>query len=325
MKAMIYRHYGDATQFELVEKDMPIPKEDEVLIRVIATSINDWDHQLLTGALLNRLMGGWFRPKKKVLGSDIAGIVVDVGKKVTQFEPNDNILADISGFWGGFAEFVCIKESLLTKKPETMSFEEASAIPQAGLLAFQSIEKNISPGMKILINGAGGGAGSFAIQLAKLQACTVTAVDRSSKLDFMRSLGADKVVDFTKTDYTDLDDKFDVIIDFAAHLSPKSAKKVLKPNGRYFIVGGTNKNILSAGLHSLLPKKENHPRVSIFAHHPNRGLQQLIDLVTSESIGVNIDKVFSLCHLADAFEYFSTGHAQGKIVIKVSDIKNEPS
>ena len=204
MKAIVYHKYGTPDALELTEVDKPIPKDDEVLIKVHAVSINDWDSGLLNGDFINRMLNGLRKPKRKILGSDIAGRIDSIGKNITQFKPGDEVYGDLSGRWGGFAEYVCAQEKTLALKPSTMSFEEAAAIPQAAMLAVQGLidKGKIKQGQKLLINGAGGGVGTFGIQIAKLYGVEATGVDSTSKLDMLRSMGFDHVIDYTKEDFT---------------------------------------------------------------------------------------------------------------------------
>ena len=199
MKAIVYTKYGSPDVLQLKEVEKPAPKDDEVLIKVHAASINSWDWDMLTGRPLEyRLSSGILKPTKtKILGCDIAGRIEAVGRNIKQFHPGDDVFGDLcKGFWGGFAEYVCARESELTLKPAGMTFEEAAATPQAGLLALQGLcdKREIRPGQRILINGAGGGVGTFAIQMAKSFGAQVTGVDSTGKLDMMSSLGADHVI-----------------------------------------------------------------------------------------------------------------------------------
>jgi len=204
MKAIVYTKYGSPEVLQLKEVNKPTPKDDEVLIKVYAVSINDWDFGLLQGDFINRLLNGLRKPKRQILGSDIAGRIEAVGKNVSKFKTGDEVYGDLSGRWGGFAEYVCASEKMLALKPGSMSFEEASAIPQAALLAVQGLidKGKIHAGQKVLINGAGGGVGTFGIQIAKLYGVEVTGVDSTNKLQMLRSIGFDHVIDYTKEDFT---------------------------------------------------------------------------------------------------------------------------
>jgi NADPH:quinone reductase-like Zn-dependent oxidoreductase len=223
MKAIVYEKYGTPDVLELREVDTPTPKDDEVLIRVHAVSINDWDWGLLEGTpLMYRLLSGLFRPRKKILGSDVAGRIEAVGKDVVRFKPGDEVFGDLSGRWGGFAEYVCAPETALALKPLSMTFPEAAAIPQAAMLAVQRQRAGggNQPRQKLLINGAGGGEGTFAVQIAKLYGVEATGVDSSAKLDLLRSMGFDRVIDYTQTDFTRDGTRYDLILDVKTNRSP---------------------------------------------------------------------------------------------------------
>lgn len=205
MKAIIYTEYGGPEFLRLAEVPKPVPLENEVLIKVHAVSVNDWDFALLQPDMFNRLMSGFFKPKRQIIGSDIAGRIEAVGGKVTKFNPGDEVYGDLSGRWGGFAEYVCAPEQALVLKPASMTFEEAAAIPQAAMLATQGLmdKGNLQPGQKLLINGAGGGVGTFGIQIAQsLGVNDITVVDKEAKLALLKSLGATQCIDYTKEDFT---------------------------------------------------------------------------------------------------------------------------
>ncbi len=240
MKAIIYTKYGNPDVLQLKEVDKPYPKDDEVLVKVYAASLNDWDDGLLHGDFINRLINGLLKPKKKILGSDIAGRIEAVGKSVTLFKTGDDVYGDLSGRWGGFAEYVCALEKELALKPASMSFEEAAAIPQAAMLAVQGLidKGKIRPGQKLLINGAGGGVGTFAVQIAKLYGVEVTGVDSTGKLDMLRSMGFDHVIDYTKEDFTKNDKCYDLILDVKTNRSMFAYARALCRHGVYVTVGG---------------------------------------------------------------------------------------
>ncbi len=219
MKAMIYNRYGLPEVLQLKEVPRPVQKDDEVLVKVHAASVNSWDWDLLRGTpFLNRI-GGIIKPRYKILGADIAGRVEAVGRNVKQFQPGDEVFGDLSGCgMGGFAEYVCARENSLALKHPGMTFQEAAAIPQGASMALQRLRQHgqIHAGQKVLINGGGGGVGTFAIQIAKSFGTKVTAVDRTDKLDMMRSIGADHVIDYTKEDYTKNGLSYDLVLDATA-------------------------------------------------------------------------------------------------------------
>ena len=220
MKAIVYHEYGLPDVLQLEELEKPAPGDNEVLIKVYAASINSWDWDLLRGVpFVNRLMSGLLKPNRlPILGCDIAGIVEAVGKKVKHFQPGDEVYGDISrSGWGGFAEYVCARENAIALKPACLTFDQAAAVPQAAILALQGLRKgNLlqrHSAKKVLINGAGGGVGSFAIPMAKSFGAEVTAVDKAEKIDFMHSLGADHVIDYTQEDFTKNRQLYDLILD----------------------------------------------------------------------------------------------------------------
>ena len=324
MKAVVYHQYGlpDVLHFEKVEQ--PTPMEDEVLIKVHASSINDWDWGFLTGTpFVNRTMNGLFKPKKtKILGTDVAGKVEAVGNKVTQFQPGDEVLGDLCecGF-GCFSEYVCAKENTLALKPASMSFKQAAAIPQAAALALQGVQQvgQIQPGQKVLINGAGGGAGSFGVQMAKSFGAEVTGVDSGEKLDMMRSIGADHVIDYKTEDFTKNGKSYDLILDNAAYHSFFDYKRVLAPQGNYAVVGGSLARIfqiLALGkCFSMIGSK----KFAIMLHKPNKDIALIIELFEAGKFVPIIDRTYPLGELAEALTYFGEGHAKGKIVITMEE------
>ncbi|MBU1822442.1 MAG: NAD(P)-dependent alcohol dehydrogenase, partial [Bacteroidetes bacterium] len=241
MKAVVYSRYGAAEVLQPAEVPTPVPKDNEVLVKVQAASVNSWDWDLVTGKpLLYRLLFGIFRPRYPIIGSDIAGRVEAVGKDVTQFKPGDEVFGDISGSgFGAFAEYACAPAKVLALKIPSMTFEQAAATPQAGVLALQGLRQGqLAAGQKVLINGAGGGVGTFAVQMAKVAGAQVTAVDRADKLDLLRSLGAAHVMDYRREDFTKTAHTYDLILDMVARHSVADCRRALNPGGRYVIVGG---------------------------------------------------------------------------------------
>lgn len=322
MKAAVYDQYGSPDVLELKEVERPSPKEDEVLLKVYAASINSWDWDMLTGVPYEyRLLSGVLSPKKtNILGCDIAGRVEKVGKNVKKLKLGDEVYGDLSeGGWGGFAEYVCAHESQLELKPFSMSFEEAAATPQAALLALQAFQtKNeITQGDTILINGGCGGVGTFAIQLGKAFGAEVTAVDSTEKLEKMRSLGADHTIDYTKEDFTTNGKFYDLIIDVRSNRSVFDYERSLGPNGVYASVGGKTFSILQLVLLGPLIKKKDNKKLTLVMHKPNKGLSTINELFESGKIKPVIDKCFLLNEITEAFRYFGEGHFKGKVVVKV--------
>ncbi len=322
MKAIVFTKYGSPDFLELKEVEKPTPKENEVLIKVHASSINDWDWGLLRGKpFANRVMFGLLKPKK-ILGCDIAGRVEAIGKNVKQFQPGDNVFGDISGGnWGGFAEYACARENEIALKPVSMSFEEAAAIPQAGALALQSVydKAQIQSGQKVLINGAGGGAGTFAVQIAKSLGAEVTGVDSTRKLNMMRSIGADHVIDYTQEDFTKNGQCYDLIIDNAAHHSIFDYKRALSPKGIYVMLGGSTARIFQIMFLGPLISMTGSKKLGILMLKPNKDLAFMKELFETGKVKPVIDRRYPLSEVAEALRYFGEGLAQGKVVITLEE------
>jgi NADPH:quinone reductase-like Zn-dependent oxidoreductase len=321
MKAIVYTKYGSPDVLHLMEVDKPSPKESEVLIKVVASSVNEWDNGLIKGeGLLTRLLGGLFKPKNKILGADVAGIIEAVGSNIKNFKPGDEVFGDIAGAgFGAFAEYVCAPEKMLAKKSPQMSFEQAAALPQAGLLAMQGLryKKPLQAGRDLLINGAGGGVGPVALQYAKSIGARVTCVDREEKFEMLRSLGADELIDYRKTDYTKSGKQYDYILDVTARRSVSDYRKVLKPGGVFAMIGGSMGGLLAQMMliQPLLSKFSNKT-LGIMGYQVNReGLDELTSLFEKGIIKSVIDKSFPLEKTADAFRYYEQGNFKGKIVI----------
>ena len=320
MKAVIYREYGGPEKLALEEIPKPIPKENQVLIRVHAVSVNSWDWDLLRGEPILIRMWGLFKPKYRILGSDIAGVVENVGQNVINFKPGDEVFGDLSECgWGGFAEYVCAPENTLALKPPNMTFEQAASIPQAGVLAYQGLFDygKVDAGKKVLINGAGGGVGTFAIQIAKFIGAEVTGIDSSDKLEMLKDLGADHVIDYRKEDFTKSGKHYDLIIDNVANRSLSDYKGTLSPEGIFIMVGGSMSTILQAMLFSKLLSVFGSKKLKILAHKPNKDLNALIELCNSGTYQPILEKIYSLSETPEAMRLLGEGHAKGKVVIKI--------
>jgi len=317
VKAVVRHAYGPPESLELVDIDKPVPAEGEVLIRVRATALNASDVEVLTGEPLYGRLWGLFTPAFEVLGSDVAGTVEAVGAGVTRFAPGDAVYGDLFEIWGGFAEYACAPESMLRHKPESLSFEQAAALPQSGTIALQGLRDtaHVRPGQRVLINGAGGGAGSFAIQIAKAMGAEVTAVDSGEKLELVRSLGADHTIDYAKEDFTHNRRRYDIILDMVGHHSIFDFKRSLAPGGRYLMVGGSIKLFFGVfffgSIVSLLTRKS----MKLLTIKTNRDLGALESLVQSGAVVPAIDKTFPLHQAPEALRWQQDGHAKGKLVI----------
>ena len=320
MKATVYHEYGAPAVLRLQEVDTPTPADDEILIKIHAVSLNRSDWEGLIGKPFYARIGGLRKPGNPILGSDIAGRVERSGKTNSQFKPGDEVFGETADYHGGFAEYVCARGTLLALKPAGMTFEEASAIPQAGVIALQGIRDKgqVQPGQKVLINGAGGGAGSFAIQLAKLYGAEVTGVDNTEKLDFMRSLGADHVIDYTREDFTKNENQYDFILDLIAYRSAFAYARALKPNGSYYAVGGSVATFLQFFLFGLWIQRTSGKKVRLLAVQRSRkDLEDITELCVAGKIIPYIDKRYPLREVPEALRYLGEGHAKGKIVIQV--------
>lgn len=321
MKAIVYDSYGPPEVLRLEDVPTPSPGDNDVLIRVRAASVNSWDWDNLIGATQARPMLGWLKPQRRIPGADVAGVVEAVGRNVTRFKSGDEVFGDLSPFgWGAFAEYARAPESALTPKVPQISFEQAAAIPQAGVMALQGIRDYccVKPGHLVLINGAGGGVGSFAIQLAKSCGAEVTAIDRGEKQEFMRALGADSVIDYTQQDFAAGSQRYDAILDVTAHRSTSAYRRVLAECGRYFLIGGETRRILEAVVvGGMLKLTGSSQRFGILIHHPNHDLMRLQELVVAGTLVPAIDHVYPLCDTKEALRRIGAGNMCGKLVIAI--------
>jgi NADPH:quinone reductase-like Zn-dependent oxidoreductase len=320
MKAIVYHQYGSPEVLRLQEVDRPAVRDHEVLVRVKATSLNGSDWEGLRGKPLYARIAGPLKPTRTILGSDIAGLVETTGGKVTRFKPGDAVFGDILTYMGGLAEYARAPESALVAKPAGLTFEQAAAIPQSGVIALQGIRDKgkVQPGQKVLINGAGGGAGSFAVQLAKLYGAEVTGVDNAGKLDFMRALGADHVIDYARSDFTATGAGYDLILDTTAARSVFDYARALNPNGRGFFVGGSVATLFQILLVGPFVGRNAGKRIRILVVRPNiKDLAFVADLCVAGKIVPAIDRQYRLSEAPDALRYLGAGHAKGKVVVTI--------
>ena len=321
MRAAVFTAYGGPEQLSVTQVPAPVPKNSEVLIRVHAVSLNDWDLQLLQGTpFVNRLMIGIHRPKKHILGSDVAGTVEQAGPAVTRFKPGDQVYGDLSNRWGGFAEYVCAPETSLARKPEVMSFAEAAAIPQAGMLAMQGLidygGSYLQPGRRILINGAGGGVGTLGVQIARHYCVEISALDSPEKLDMLSELGYHHVIDYKREDFTRSARHYDLILDTKTNRPLTDYARVLRPNGIYITVGGNGKIVqvfLLGPLYGAFVKK----KFRMVALKLNKDLEYMNRQYLDGNLRPVIDGPFELQDIRRAFEIFAAGRHKGKLVIEV--------
>src|SRR5215212_5916413 len=323
MKAIVYREYGSPDVLELKEVDKPTPKDNEVLVKVYAVSANAADlHLLRADPFLIRLSSGFLKPKNEILGSDIAGRVEAIGSNVKEFKLGDEVFGDISADgWGGFAEYVCAHEDALVLKPANLSFEEAAAVPMAAVTALQCLRSKgqIQPGQKVLINGASGGVGLFAVQIAKSFGAEVTAVCSTRNLDIVRSIGADHVIDYTQEDFTQNGHHYDLILAANGNRSISEYRRVLTPRGTYVMTGGAMAQLSEVMLKGTwISMTGNQKMVNLLAKPNKQDLSFLKGLLETGKVKPVIDRCYPLRETADAIRYLEEGHAQGKVIITVA-------
>ena len=322
MKAVVMERYGTPDVLELRDVATPTPKPNEVLVRVFAASVNDWDWGMLRGtSFLIRILNGLFTPKVRIIGCDIAGRVEAVGEDVKAFQPGDEVYGDLSmsGF-GAFAEYACAPEAALARKPPGMTFKQAAAIPQAGMLAVQGLIDvgRLRSGQKLLLNGAGGGVGTFALQLARLYQVEVTVVDKASKLDMLRAMGADHLMDYLREDFTREGKCYDLILDVKTNRSPLAYTRALNPHGTYVTVGGSIPRLLQALVLSPLISRLSNKHVRMVGLKQNKDLAYMNELFEAGKLVPVIDRAYKLADLPEAFRHFGTGDHKGKIIVTMA-------
>jgi NADPH:quinone reductase-like Zn-dependent oxidoreductase len=318
LKAAVFSRYGTAEQLELVEVPTPTPNRGEVLVEVRATSINDWDLANLEGWPINRLLIGLRRPRIRVLGCDVAGRVAAVGEDVTRFSPGDRVYGDLStsGF-GTFAERVCAAETALARMPESMTFEQAAALPHAGNLAIQALfgVAQLRDGQRLLLNGAGGGVGTLAIQMARSLDVEITAVDSAHKLEALRDLGAHDVVDYERQDFTRLERRWDLIVDVKTNRPPRAYVRALREEGAYVTVGGSTPRLLQCFLRDRAIGWLGGKRLRVVALEANRDLERIGGMFESGDLAPVIDRVVDLGEIREAVVRFRHAQQTGKVVV----------
>lgn len=335
MKAIVQDRYGSADVFQLREIDVPVPNDDEVLVRVRATSLHpDVWHAMRGVPYILRLMGsGRRRPKNPVPGTDVAGVVESVGRNVTRFHPGDEVFgptvgANLWGNGGSYAEYAAVSETRLQRKPADLTFEQAASVLTSGPIAVQGVrdEGRVRPGQEVLINGAGGGVGTIAVQLAKAYGADVTAVDAAEKLELLRSIGADRVIDYAEEDFTRSGDRYDVVLDIAGNHAWSDLKRTLTPEGSYVLIGHDH---YGASGHRWVGSLGRFFRLMVIAPfvrqlHPFRGakdpgdrLTVLTELIEAGKIVPVMDRTYPLSEAPEAIRHLESGRAQGKIVITI--------
>jgi NADPH:quinone reductase-like Zn-dependent oxidoreductase len=317
MKAIVYTKYGSPDVLELKEVEKPTPKDNEVLVKVHAVSVNAADWHLVRGKpfLVRLVAGGLLKPKNKILGADLAGRVEAVGRNVKQFQPGDEVFGCN---WGGFAEYISVPEDALVLKPANVTFEEAAAVPMAAVTALQALRDkgHIHPGQKVLINGASGGVGTFAVQIAKSFGTEVTAVCSTGKLDMVRSIGADHVVDYTQEDFTKSGKRYDLIHAANGYHPILHYRRALSPKGVYVMTGGSMAQMFQAMLLGPLISMIGSKKMGFKAANISQSdMTYMKELLETGKIKPVIDRRYSLSEVPEAIRYVEEGHARGKVVI----------
>jgi len=323
MKAIVYEKYGPPDVLQLREVKKPAPGAGEVLVSVHAAAVNFGDWALLRGEpfMVRLMIGGLRRPKNTILGADIAGRVEAVGRGVTQFRPGDEVFGDISacGF-GGFAEYVSAPETELALKPTNVSFEAAAAVPMSGVVALQGLQDKggIQSGQKVLIVGASGGNGTFAVQIAKSFGAEVTGVCSTRNLDMVRSIGADHVIDYTQEDFAQGEERYDLILGAGGYRSIFDYRRALRPAGTYVMVGGSMAQVYEAMLLGPFVSMTGSQRlVNLSAMSDQEDLAFVGELIEAGKVVPVIDKRYPLNEVPEALRYYGEGHSRGKVVISV--------
>lgn len=319
MKAIVYTQYGFPDVLQLQEVTKPAPKENQVLVKVHAASINALDYRRFENvSFMGRLMEERFiKSVGKALGADIAGVVESVGAKVKQFKPGDEVFGTAAGSIGGFAEYACAIENSLALKPANISFEAAAVVPVAAITALQGLRDKIQPGQKVLINGAGGGVGTFAVQIAKAFGAEVTAVCSARNMDMARSIGADHAIDYATEDFTRGDQRYDLIFAVNGFHPLTAYRRALTPQGTYICAGGTLPQVFQALLFGALMSRKNGKKMGSMgiARINQKDLAHLKELLEAGKIAPVIEKSYPLSEVPAAIRYLVEGHARGKIVV----------
>lgn len=317
MKAIVYDRYGSPDRLRLEDVPVPAPAGGQVRVEVAATSVNLSDWETLRGSPAYARIGGLRSPARRTLGSDIAGVVDAVGDGVTRFRPGDEVYGDNLRLKGGFAEYAVAPEAALAHKPDPLTFVEASTLPQAGAIALQGTA-GAATGSRVLINGAGGGSGSFAIQLAKRAGAHVTGVDNAAKLDFMRSVGADEVIDHRTADFTRPSRPYDLILDLVAHRSALAYRRALAPGGRYRCVGGSVSTMLGVLTLGSAVGLLTGRRIGVLGVHEGpEHFAPLAELCVSGEVQVHVHRTFALEQTPAALAHVGEGRALGKVVVSL--------
>ncbi len=318
MKAVVYDRYGSTDVLHVEDVPVPSPAAGQVRVKVAATSVNLSDWECLLGSPAYARIGGLLVPARRTLGSDLAGVVDAVGEGVTQFEPGDAVYGDNLVLKGGFAQYALAPESALARKPAQLTFAEASTLPQSGAIALQGT-RWAAAGSRVLINGAGGGSGCFAIQLAKRMGAHVTGVDNAAKLDFMKSLGADDVIDYRQEDFTTTTRPYDLVLDMVAHRSVFAYRRALALHGTYRCVGGSVPAVLRVLTAGWVVGRITGRSIGVLAVNEGPAhFEPLAALCVTGELRIPIDRTFTLDEVPAALAQVGEGHALGKVVVSIS-------
>ena len=319
MKAIVYENYGPLDVLKIKDVQKPLPGDDKVLIKVKNSSVNFNIKIFVSGKpVVGRLWTGLFKPKGTIPGNDVAGIAESVGKNVTAFKPGDEVFGNISGEgFSAFAEYACVSEKALLHKPSNLSFEEAAAVSEAGLVAFQALRDkgNLKEGMKVLVYGASGGIGTFAVQIAKAYGAEVTGVCSGKNADLVKSLGADHVIDYKTEDFTQNGQTYDLILSTAGFRSISDYKRSLSSDGTYVSTGGDMKQIFQALLLGPFMSLFSSKKLCGMEVTTNKDLDLLKELIESGKVKPVIDKIYPMEKTVEALKYYGTGRTKGKIII----------
>ena len=322
MKAIFHEKYGSPDLLRLKDVEKPVTRDDEVLVKIHASSINYGDNAMVRGKpFIIRLMGnGFFNPKSRILGGDLAGVVESVGKDVKLFKPGDDVYADVGDYgFGAYAEYLSIPENLLSMKPVNLTSEEAATIPQAAVVALQGLRKGgIQSGRKVLINGASGGVGTFAVQIAKALGGDVTGVCSTKNVDLVHSIGADHVIDYSKENFTKNGMQYDLIVDVKPSHSFSDYMNSLSTQGTYVSVALNIRLLIS----SMISKKDGKKVIQLTHELNVEDLVYMKDLVEAGKVTPVIDRTFPLSEISEAFRYYEDGRTRGKVVIKMEHETN---
>jgi NADPH:quinone reductase-like Zn-dependent oxidoreductase len=315
LKALVRTEYGGPERLSLIDVEEPEPRDHEVKVQISHASLNASDWEFLTGDPFYGRIHGMPRPKKTILGSDIAGVVTATGKKVTEFKTGDAVYGDIMEAMGGFAEVVCLEPKLLRSVPRGLTLEQAAALPQSGSIAVQGTEA-IEAGQRVLINGGGGGSGTLAIQLAKLRGAHVTAIDNEHKIEVMRECGADEVLDYRRVDFGEQGETYDLILDLFATRHPHRNAACLNPGGTCWIVGGPLRRVLQFVAWSL-PYRFVGKRLGMLALKPMHGLESLAGLIADGKVSLKLDEPLEFDDAIKAMKQLGEGRVRGKLVLRM--------